>query len=115
MDLHAHTEHRRIDQKKPRSDELLPDVLTGHGCYGAFLYKYGHNVHEACPKCHNEREMAEHINFTFSRYGINAIAWSGQWDSRQHPTIYLRVIIGIQYVFSQVEYSRNKDWLREQV
>ena len=28
MDLHAHTEFRRIDQKETRSGELLPDTAV---------------------------------------------------------------------------------------
>ena len=70
MDLQAHTEHRRMDQEKTRPGELLSDsVVNGpHGCYRAYLYKYGHDIAEACPECRNERETAEHVFFTCPRY-----------------------------------------------
>ena len=65
------TEHRRMDQEKTWPGELLTQLLTGHGCYRAYLYKYGHDVAEACPECRNERETAEH-----------EIVWRGRWVSR---------------------------------
>ena len=46
----------------------LTQLSTGYGCYTAYLYKYGHDVVEACPECRNERERAEHVFFTCPRY-----------------------------------------------
>ena len=40
-------------------------LLTGHGYYRAFFYKYGHDLGERCSKCRNERES-------------NEIDWGGQ-------------------------------------
>ena len=45
----------------------LTQLLMGHGCYRAYLYKYGHEVDEACRECRNKRETAKHIFFTCSR------------------------------------------------
>ena len=45
----------------------LIQLLAGHGCDRAYLYKYGHDVCEASPECRNEREMAEHVFFTCPR------------------------------------------------
>lgn len=46
----------------------LTQFLTGHGCYRTYLYKYGHDVDEACPSCLDTSETAEHIFFTCPRY-----------------------------------------------
>ena len=46
----------------------ITQSLTGHGCYREYLYKYGHDVDEACPECRNERETAENVFFTWSLY-----------------------------------------------
>ena len=46
----------------------LTQVLTGHGCYKAYLYKYGHDVEEACRSCLDTSETAEHIFSTSPRY-----------------------------------------------
>ena len=36
----------------------LTQLLTGHGCYRAYLHKYAHKVGETCPEYRNERETA---------------------------------------------------------
>ena len=43
-------------------------LLTGHGCYGAYLYKYGHDIDETCPTCRNTSETAEHVFFICPRF-----------------------------------------------
>ena len=54
----------------------LTQLLTGHECYRAYLYKYGYDVGEACPECRNERYLLARDMLT------NEIAWRGRWDSR---------------------------------
>ena len=60
-DLQAYTGHGRMLG-------IPTQLLTDHRCYRAYLYKYNQDVDEACPVCHNEREIAEHIFFTYLRY-----------------------------------------------
>ena len=46
----------------------LTQLLTGNGCYRAYLYKYGYDVDEACPECRNKKETAKHTFFACPGY-----------------------------------------------
>ena len=45
----------------------LTQLVTGHGGYRTYPYKYGHGIDEVCPECRNECEMAENIFFICPR------------------------------------------------
>ena len=59
-----------IGRKHDQVNFYLSQLLTGHGCYRAFLYKYGHDVDEMCPIYQNTSETAEHVFFTCPRYEL---------------------------------------------
>ena len=58
----------RTQRKHGQVNFYLTQLLTGHGCYKAYLYKYGHDVNEAIPECCNERQTAPHVFFTCPKY-----------------------------------------------
>ena len=43
-------------------------MLTGHGCYREYRYKYGHNEDKAGPEYRNERTRRSTFFFTFPQY-----------------------------------------------
>ncbi|XP_071439046.1 uncharacterized protein [Hetaerina americana] len=43
-------------------------MLSGHGCYRAYLYKFKHEESPKCPSCVGVDENAEHVFFKCPRY-----------------------------------------------
>ncbi|XP_046869253.1 uncharacterized protein LOC124461839 [Drosophila willistoni] len=37
----------------------LTQILSGHGCFGEYLYRFGHQASAECTWCWNERQEAE--------------------------------------------------------
>jgi hypothetical protein len=35
-------------------------VLTGHGCFGEYLHRFGRETTEACHECGADRDTAQH-------------------------------------------------------
>lgn len=47
----------------------LTQMLSGHGCFRSYLYKYGHDSSPFCPSCiDNVEENAEHVFFVCPRF-----------------------------------------------
>lgn len=46
----------------------LTQLLSGHGCFRAYLHKYKHVESPECPKCSGELEDAEHVFFKCPRF-----------------------------------------------
>ena len=46
----------------------LTQMLTGHGCHRAYLYKYKYEDSPECPSCTGLEEDAEHVFFACQRF-----------------------------------------------
>lgn len=46
----------------------LTQLLSGHGCYRKYLYRFGHDESPYCPACFGEEEDAEHVFFKCPRF-----------------------------------------------
>ena len=46
----------------------LMQILSGHGCFQAYLYKYKYEDSPECPTCSGLEENAEHVFFACSRF-----------------------------------------------
>ncbi|XP_060665446.1 uncharacterized protein LOC132797711 [Drosophila nasuta] len=47
----------------------LTQVISGHGCFRSYLFRFGHDTAEECPACFPTAvEDAEHVIFQCGRY-----------------------------------------------
>ena len=57
-----------ISRKHGEIDYHLTQILSGHGCFLEYLYKYKLADSPFCPRCPNEQESAEHVIFVCDRF-----------------------------------------------
>lgn len=49
-------------------DYYFTQVISGHGCFRSYLYKYKHDISPFCPSCTEVEETAEHVFFDCPRF-----------------------------------------------
>ncbi len=59
-----------VERKHGQTDFYMTQLLTGHGCFREYLYKYGHDNGVTCSFCGNSNENALHIFFYCPRYNV---------------------------------------------
>ena len=57
-----------LNRKHGDPSYYLTQMLTGHGCFREYLYKYKHEDSPECPTCHGLEEDARHVFFTCPRF-----------------------------------------------
>ena len=57
-----------VERRHGEVNFYLTQVLTGHGCFGQYLHRFGHAASPACPECAGTEETAEHVLFDCPRY-----------------------------------------------
>jgi hypothetical protein len=56
-----------ISRKHGEVNFYLTQLLTGHGCFRAYLFRFGHDVSPNCPTC-KVVEDVEHVFFSCPRF-----------------------------------------------
>lgn len=49
-------------------DYYLTQFLSGHGCFRAYLFRFGHDGAPECPTCQDREEDVEHVFFHCTRF-----------------------------------------------
>lgn len=57
-----------VERQHGEIDFHLTQLLSGHGCFRAYLYRFGHDSAPECPSCDGEVEDAEHVFFRCTRF-----------------------------------------------
>lgn len=57
-----------INRKHGELNFYLTQMLTGHGCFRAYLHRFGHDDNPYCPTCTETVEDVEHVMFHCPRY-----------------------------------------------
>ena len=57
-----------IDRRHGEVNYYLTQLLTGHGCFRAYLYRFKLKDTPGCPVCLDANEDAEHVFCDCSRY-----------------------------------------------
>jgi len=57
-----------INRRHGEVNHYLTQILSGHGCFKEYLYKYHHDEDPFCPSCVDINENAEHVFFHCPRY-----------------------------------------------
>ena len=60
-----------MNRKHGEVNYYLTQMLSGHGCFRAYLYKYKHEESPVCPAGCGVPEDAEHVFFHCARFGPN--------------------------------------------
>ncbi|XP_066909721.1 uncharacterized protein [Halyomorpha halys] len=53
---------------RQHGDYYITQMLTGHGCFRAYQYRFKLNNTAECPGCQNVEETAEHVLFNSIRF-----------------------------------------------
>ncbi|CAB0041366.1 unnamed protein product [Trichogramma brassicae] len=57
-----------VQRKHGEMNYYLTQLLSGHGCFRAYLCRFGHDDLATCPSCPTEDEDAEHVLFRCPRF-----------------------------------------------
>ena len=84
--------HRLIPNVKPWVNHLhgdlnyyLTQVITGHGCFRGYLYKFTYEDTPDCPTCEGVEENAEHAFFVCPRFSASRAIVEDQLRTRLTP------------------------------
>ena len=59
---------RWVYRRHGKVDFYLTQFLSGHGCFRAYLHKFGHDSSPECPACTGVEEDVEHVFFHCPRF-----------------------------------------------
>ena len=59
---------RWINRRHSEVNYYLLQMLSGHGCFRAYLYRFKYEKSRECPTCVGILENAEHMFFTCTRF-----------------------------------------------
>lgn len=59
---------RWVNRRHGEVNYYLTQLISGHGCFRAYLHKYKHEDSPECPTCRGEEEDAEHVFFRCPRF-----------------------------------------------
>uniref|UniRef100_A0A1B6JEW1 Reverse transcriptase zinc-binding domain-containing protein n=1 Tax=Homalodisca liturata TaxID=320908 RepID=A0A1B6JEW1_9HEMI len=48
----------------------MTQILSGHGCFRAYIYRFKHDNSPECPSCPGVSEDAEHVFFMCPRFSL---------------------------------------------
>lgn len=71
----------------------LTQMLSGHGCFRAYLYKYKHEDSPECPTCTGVEENAEHVFFVCPRFIAPRNTWRSTVGERTGPENLVEVML----------------------
>ena len=74
-----------VERRHGHVDFYMTQFLTGHGCFGEYLCKYGHDNEVNCSFCDNGNENAEHVFFYCQRFGLERELLAAMIDERVTP------------------------------
>ena len=63
----------------------LTQMLTGHGCFRKYLYKYKHEDSPECPTCRGIEEDARHLFFACPRFDLQRRKFGSALDEATTP------------------------------
>jgi len=69
-----------INRQHGEVDFYLTQLLSGHGCFRAYLHRFGHDDSPYCPSCSDTVEDAEHVFFVCPRFQENREGLAGVLD-----------------------------------
>lgn len=86
----------------------LTQLLTGHGCFRQYLYKYKYEDSPECPVCHGVEEDARHVFFTCPRFDLQRRELERVTDVAITPENLVQ-----QMLVSEAAWSAATDFARE--
>ena len=60
-----------VNRRHSYLNYYLTQMLSGHGCFRAYLYKYKYEESSKCPTCSESDEDAEHVFFACKRFDVH--------------------------------------------
>lgn len=63
----------------------LTQMLSGHGCFRAYLHKFKHEDFPECPTCTGVNEDVEHVFFACPRFSMSRSTWETALGRRILP------------------------------
>lgn len=82
-----------IGREHGQVNYYLTQMLSGHGCYRAYLHKYKHEDSPECPTCPGVNEDAEHVFFVCPRFDVQRSTWETVLGGRVLPESMVEVML----------------------
>lgn len=79
----------------------LTQMLSGHGCFRSYLYKYKHEDSPICPTCDNANEDAEHVFFVCPRFSTARNRWNTLLGTRISPENLTQMMLGSEEAWEE--------------
>lgn len=74
-----------LNRKHGEVNYYLTQLLSGHGCFRAYLYRFKHDDSPECPTCKGVNEDAEHAFFVCPRFSGPRSAWETALEGPKLP------------------------------
>ncbi|GBP18703.1 hypothetical protein EVAR_8528_1 [Eumeta japonica] len=68
-------------------------MLSGHGCFPAYLHRFKHDDSPECPSCPGEPEDAEHVTFVCPRFNLQRDEFETNLNQRIQPKTLVEVML----------------------
>lgn len=83
-------------------DYYLCQILSGHGCFRAYLFKYKHDESQYCPSCIGTAETAEHVFFNCPQFIHTRNALSSVLCERVSPDTIVKKMLESKEIWNAV-------------
>lgn len=98
-----------LNRRHGEVNYYLTQMLSGHGCYRSYLYKYKYEVSPECPTCAGINEDAsEHVFFTCPRYDTERDELETSLHQRITPERLTEVMISSERAWCVVNIFASK-------
>ena len=74
-----------LNRKHGEVNYYLTQMLSGHGCFRAYLYRFKHEDSPECPTCRGVNEDAEHVFFVCPRFSGPRSTWETALEGPKLP------------------------------
>ena len=87
----------------------LTQMLSGHGCFRAYLYKHKYEDSPECPTCSGLEENAEHVFFAFSWFNGYCCEFETTLEQSVKPETLAEVMLSSNEAWKEVTTFVTKD------
>ena len=74
----------------------LTQMISGHGCFRAYLHRFKHEVSSECSYCSGVSEDAEHVFFACPRFQTSRSNWESTVHEKLRPESLIKVMLSFK-------------------
>ena len=97
-----------INRRHGSVNYYLTQMLSGHGCFRAYLYKFKYEDSWECPTCSGLKENAEHVVFACSRFNAHRCELEATLEQSIKPETLVEVMLSSNEAWKAVTIFATK-------